>query len=57
MPLQESKMSSAPVKKLDELVLSCGNPALELKYDKSDESVSVHASTTDANDTDVGICR
>ena len=38
-------------KKLDELVSSCGNPELELKYEKSDESVSVHASVTDANDT------
>ena len=51
MPLQESEMSSAPRKKLDELVSSCGNPELELKYEKSDESVSVHASVTDANDT------
>ena len=38
-------------KKMDELVSSCGNPELGLKYEKSDESVSVHASVTDANDT------
>ena len=51
MPLQESEMSSAPGKKLDALVSSCDNLGLELKYEKSDESVSVHPSVTHANDT------
>ena len=45
------KREFCPREKLGEFVSSCGNPELELKYDKSNESVSVHASVTDANDT------
>lgn len=45
------KREFCPQEKLGELVSSCGNPELELKYEKSNESVSVHASVTDANDT------
>ena len=36
---------------MKKLVLSCGNPELQLKYEKSDESNFVHASVSDANDT------
>ena len=45
------KREFCPQEKLGGLVSSCGNPELELKYEKSNESVSVHASVTDANDT------
>ena len=45
------KREFCPQEKLGELVSSCGNPELELKNEKSNESVSVHASVTDANDT------
>lgn len=50
-PSTRKRDEFCPRKKLDELVSSCGNPELELKCEKSDESVSVHASVTDANDT------
>ena len=40
-----------PRKKLDELVSSCGNPELKLKYETSDESEAVHVSVTDTNNT------
>ena len=36
---------------MDELVSSCRNPELELKYEESDELVSAHATLADANDT------
>ena len=49
--LKTEHVVDASARKQDELVSSCGNPELELKYKKSDESVFVHASITDANDT------
>ena len=36
---------------MKKLVSSCGNPELQFKYEKSDESDFVHASVSDANDT------